>query len=303
MRWFACSEQTIPPGVAWLTTHERARLARLRFTKRRTEYLLRRWVGKQAAAAAIGLPSLLEDPEAPRSGRSMGSDLARASDPTWASRIAVLNHPSGAPYVEVDGRAVDLDISLTDRAGHAVALVGPAGSMGWGTLGVDLEIVEPRSAGFVTDFCTAAEATWVRGERAAYGPGGWDAGANLLWSAKEAALKVLGVGLRADTRTVDVVIHGSPSTVESRDLLPLVPDHSGWPVAQAGWAPLRVHHDGGGVLPGWWRREGHFLLTLASREETSPPIVIPGSLDLAKAIPVHSWVANPLADPEGRSGP
>ena len=57
------------------------------------------------------------------------------------------------PTFEVDGRTLGLDISLTDRAGWSVCLVGPD----LGAVGVDLEIVEPRSDGFVRDFLTTAE--------------------------------------------------------------------------------------------------------------------------------------------------
>ena len=96
----------------------------MRFTKRRNEYLVRRYAGKCAVAAAVGL----------------------AGDPVSLGRIGVLNRMTGAPYVEVDGRTLGLDISLTDRAGWAVCLVGPD----LGAVGVDLEIVEPRSDGFVT---------------------------------------------------------------------------------------------------------------------------------------------------------
>ena len=53
-------------------------------------------------------------------------------------------------FVLVDGGEAGLDVSLTDRAGWAVCLVGS----GFGRVGCDLEIVEPRSRGFVADFLT-----------------------------------------------------------------------------------------------------------------------------------------------------
>ncbi|HYN55965.1 MAG TPA: 4'-phosphopantetheinyl transferase superfamily protein [Motilibacterales bacterium] len=255
MQWLARGEQQVPTGPAWLAGPEVARAASMRFTKRRTEYLLRRYAGKCAVAAAVGLPA----------------------DPASLGRIGVLNRRTGAPYVEVDGRTLGLDISLTDRAGWAVCLVGPD----LGAVGVDLEIVEPRSAGFVRDFLTPAEQGVVA---AAPGFDGHDAAANLVWSAKESALKVLRTGLRADTRTVEVVL-ADPAGI------------SGGPGGAAGdWQRLSVLH-GADRFPGWWRRDGVFLLTVvAAAGLTQPPEVLPGSADLTQAEPIHSWLANPLVE-------
>lgn len=232
----------MPQDEHWLTEAEAARAAAMRFTKRRNEYLLRRYAGKRAVAAALG----------------------SSSDPRSLGRIGVLNRMTGAPYAQVDGRDLGLDISLTDRAGWAVCLLGPD----LGAVGVDLEIVEPRSEGFVRDFLTVAEREVVETSADS------DAAANLIWSAKESALKVLRTGLRADTRTVEVK---------------LVP-------AGSGWQRLSVA-TGAGRLPGWWRRDGAFLLTVVADAMGEPPRALPGSADLAGAEPVHSWVANPLVMP------
>lgn len=255
MRWYSCGEDAIPAGESWLVPRERERLARMRFTKRRTEYQLRRCAGKRAVAAALDLPH----------------------DPATLGRIAMLNAPGGAPYAELDGSPAGFDVSLTDRAGHAVALLGEPGSMPSGSLGVDLEIVEARSAGFVADFLTPPEQAYVAAERERAGVDGWDAAANLIWSAKEAALKVQRVGLRADTRSVVVTVQ---------------------PVARDdGWGVLGIQSAAGESFTGWWRRDGAFLLTLATRAPAPPPAAMPGSGDLSRAIPTHSWLANPLALP------
>ena len=185
MRWLASGEESLPADVRWLSEREAGYLATIRFTKRRTEFLLRRHTGKLAVAAVAGL----------------------ATDAATLARIEILNRLTGAPYVQVDGERAALDISLTDRAGWAVALVGSEGSMAAGTLGVDLEIVEPRSAGFLSDFLTPAEQEYV-GTHA--DETDRHAAANLIWSAKEAALKVMRVGLRADTRTVEVSLDDRP---------------------------------------------------------------------------------------------
>jgi len=265
MRWLARGEHEVPEHLDWLVPAERARLDVLRFTKRRTEYLLRRWTAKHAVAAALGL-----DP---------GPD-------TWA-RITIGNHPTGAPYALLDGEGLDGDISVSDRAGWAVAMVGGSGGGSVGgrdggsrpaAVGIDLEIVEPRSDGFVSDFLTEAEQDAVRAlpERTDQ-----DGAANLIWSAKEAALKVLRTGLRADTRTVEVTLA------------------EGWvPSARDdGWSALAVRHaPTARVFDGWWRRDGIFLLTLTSEAALpEPPAVLAASSDLAGAVPTHSWLARPTA--------
>jgi 4'-phosphopantetheinyl transferase len=98
---------------------------------------------------------------------------------------------------------------------------------------------------------------------------------NLVWSAKESALKVLRTGLRRDTRSVEV----APGTADA-----------------GAWAPLSIRAVEGAELPGWWRRDGRFLLTVASDRALPVPVQLPGSAALDIAEPVHSWVDHPLAD-------
>lgn len=247
MRWLARGEIELPGHLDWLSERERAEVAALRFTKRRVEYLTRRWTAKHAIVAELSL----------------------AADLDAMRRIEVRHHQSGAPWVALDDHPVDIDISLTDRAGWAVCLVrhgAPPGS-----LGIDLELVEPRSDGFVSDFLTAAEQHFVatRSTSDAH-----DLAANLIWSAKESALKVLRVGLRADTRSVEVAIDGDVRT--------------------DGWASLVVTHEDGTLFPGWWRRDGSFVLTIATTADGPPPTRSDVSADLATAAPVHSWIDQPL---------
>ncbi len=259
VRWMARGEGALPSGTQWLTPVEQRRASSMRFTKRRTEYLLRRWTGKCAVAGVLGMPE----------------------EPASLGRIAVLNAPTGAPFVQVDGQRLDVDVSLTDRAGWAVCLVGPD----LGAVGCDLEIVEPRSDGFVRDFLTPGEQAAVR---AAPDREGHDALANLIWSAKESALKVLRTGLRADTRSVEVSVApvAAPTDPAPTDPAPTDP----------GWGPLTVATRLG-LLPGWWRRDGTFLLTVVyGAGPADPPRRLVGSASLSGAEPIHSWTARPLAD-------
>jgi 4'-phosphopantetheinyl transferase len=96
---------------------------------------------------------------------------------------------------------------------------------------------------------------------------------NLLWSAKESALKVLGTGLRRDTQTLEVT--------------PAAPHGDGW-------GALTVRAVEGTVFPGWWRREGRFLLTVATRVAAPPPATLGDPGVLAAAEPRHSWLERPL---------
>ena len=244
-RWLALGEDALPVGERWLAPGEAAILAGLRFTKRRTEYLLRRLVAKLAVASVTG----------------------QATDPDTLARIEVRNAPSGAPYVVVDGDPLGVGVSISDRAGWAVCVTSPTDAA---AVGCDLELVEPRTSGFVSDFLTAAEQRLV-----AASPAGdeRDAVANLIWSAKESALKVLGTGLRRDTRSLEVVLDGP---------------------TEGGWGALTVRAIEGKLFPGWWRRDGHFVLTLAAEVATSPPVPLGDPGVLTPAAPRHSWLDRPL---------
>lgn len=245
-RWLALGEEALPPDERWLAPGEAASLAGMRYTKRRTEFLLRRLVAKHAVASVTG----------------------RSTDAATLAGIDVRNAPSGAPYLCVDGVAVELGVSISDRAGCAICVICPTGPL---AVGCDLELVESRSRGFVCDFLTTTEQRLV-GSCAAGDER--DAVANLIWSAKESALKVLGIGLRRDTHTLEVT--------------PAAPGGDGW-------GALTVRAVEGTVFPGWWRREGRFLLTVATRAAAPPPAALGAAGVLARAVPRHSWLDRPLS--------
>lgn len=248
MRWLARSVAALPADLGWLTPAEAARAARLRFAKRRTEYLLRRLTAKHAVAAAVGLPAAGAVP----------------------ARIEIANHASGAPYVLVDGAPAGLEISLTDRAGWAVCLVAaatPTVASGWGGgppagIGCDLELVEPRSAAFVRDFFTDAERRYTTSR-----PDGEARHlvANLIWSAKESTLKALGSGLRRDTREIEVTLDPGLADPAGPVGLARVADPVGVAGEENRWRTLAVRWPGASrARTGWWRRDGAFLLTVVS---------------------------------------
>jgi 4'-phosphopantetheinyl transferase len=251
MRWLACGETELPAGLEWLTSAEARHADGLCYTKRRNEFLLRRFVAKRAVAKMLGLPGL--------------------------ELIDVGHTPDGAPRVVVGGQPVRLTISLSDRAGWAVCVVdqGDPGR----AVGCDLELAEPRTPGFVRDFLTPAEQAYVA---AAPDP---EVAANLIWSAKESALKVLHAGLRRDTRGVEVSVH---------EALP------------SGWGALGIRAVEGRHFAGWWRHDGRFLFTVAAEAGRGvPAVTVPVALEyprvLESATPVHSWLDRPYRAPGRRS--
>lgn len=237
VEWLAVGEDEVPVDNDWLSDRERAWHDRMRFPKRRLEYRLARWGAKAAIVAAHG--DQLEGP------------------------VEIGHLPEGAPAGFVAGVELARRISMTDRAGWAVCAVGPPGV----EVGVDLELVEPRSAAFVRDYFTPAEQAMAMA-----GSGADPVVANLVWSAKEAVLKVLRTGLRRDTRSVEI---------------------RGEPVQAGAWVPFSATADGDARdFWGWWRRDGEFLLTIAADAPVGVPHVLNGR-GLAEAQPVHSWMGLP----------
>lgn len=220
-------------GEAALTLAERARLAGFRVAKRRDDWLLGRVAAKALAAAAL-----------------------RAAFPgAWPLRaIEIASEPGGRPYArlapEVEpaagfapGETVPVAISISHEAGRALcaaACTAPDGGP-LRQLGVDLCAVEPRPAAFAATFFTPDEERFVR-EAPAPERGGR---ATLVWCAKEAVLKALGIGLTVDTRAVSCRLGPGPVA------------GTGWPSPPAGrWQPFVAAFapDPGRLelLPGAW---------------------------------------------------
>lgn len=243
--WLARGEDQLPAGADWLSAAERGRASALRYTKRRTDFLLGRWTLKLAVAKALGWPD----------------------DPAVLARIEGRNAPTGAPLLYIDGLPADRGVSLTDRAGCAVCLVAAQPV----AIGCDVEIVEPRSDAFVRDYLTRAEQRLV----GAAGPAR-DMAANLIWSAKESALKVLRTGLRRDTRSVEV---------EIAELSP----------PECTWSALHVRTAEGEVFPGWWRRSGSFLVTACWSWGGPPPGALEARSPIDSLHPSHRWMDGPVS--------
>jgi phosphopantetheinyl transferase len=167
---------------------ERARAASFKVPKRQNDWLIGRLNLKALLVA------LLE---------------ARYGQRCPPSHLHIARKPSGAPAVQLaaeapptgrfrGGARLPLSVSNSHSQGAALgaALWADAlESWGWrAAVGADLEWIEPRSEGFVRDFLTEPERRYC-----AAGGDERHLRANLVWSAKEAVLKVLPRGLSADT--------------------------------------------------------------------------------------------------------
>jgi 4'-phosphopantetheinyl transferase len=227
IRYLLHQRVTPHAGSAWLTTRERAIDAHFRLPKPREDWRLGRWTGKHALAIAAGI----------------GTDL------TALRRIQILPRPTGAPQAMLDGVPAPHALSLSHSADTALCAVAPRGI----AVGCDVEGIDERSEAFVDTFFTPDEMR-LWSEAAADER---DLLATLIWSAKESALKVLEVGLRMDTRDVEVSLEA-----------PSLGSGSGQP----GWRRLRVDWaNGASAWGGWWREAAGMVLTFASEMAERPP--------------------------------
>lgn len=199
--WLEQRQSDVPDDDLWLGERERAKLAELRFAKRRNDWLLGRWTSKCALAAYLN----------------------RSRDRESLTEIEILAASDGAPEAWIGGQHGSAAISISHSNGVALTVAGVAHSM----LGCDLERVEPRSEAFISDYFTPHEHRQLRLADLSHR----HLLANLFWSAKESTLKAIRSGLRLDTRTLSVILPGGFSQVQ--DWHPLrvhsvAEDFQGW---------------------------------------------------------------------------
>lgn len=212
----------VPPGL--LAPPEARRLQAITSAERRRDWLLGRWTAKRL------LRQMIEKEE----GVAVPLDA-----------LVIETSPGGAPHTAfrtpLTGRGFTLSIShcrgLALCAATAVAGV---------PLGVDLEWIEPRPAGFVDDLLTESEAALLgHSSRATH--------VTAIWSAKEAVLKALGLGFHLDPRAVTCHIT-TPAAQPDRWLpFPVTLHQERLPSAHS--AP---------ALRGWWQVSGGFVLALVA---------------------------------------
>jgi len=243
----ADSYPSSPDGVVLdgvLHPREQARLATLKTEKRRKDWLLGRWTAKQLIGEVVANQTgekLPFDSIEVRNG-AMGDPIVKCQLPMFNSQLLMDDKQSSILNLQ---SLVTLSISHSNS--HAFcALVEKAE---W-PLGADIERIERRSAEFVTDYFTNEEQALVNSTPEAMK----DVAVTAVWSAKEAVLKALHLGLTVDTRSVACLI----KVGEERPLT---------------WTPFTVHCDDTRLpqapppLTGWWRTYENFVLTLVVQKE------------------------------------
>ena len=174
-----------PPGL--LSTREEAILARLTLLPRRRKWLLGRWAAKR----------LLGELAAEEVDLVAGFLGKPASNRDWRCQFSILNDARGAPYIDRLGQGQHpLSLSISHRGDWGLAAVALQPGA---RIGADLESVAPRDPALVRQFFSEGEA-----ERVAKTAGGAERAVARIWSAKEAVLTAMGIGLRHDTR--DIVV-------------------------------------------------------------------------------------------------
>jgi 4'-phosphopantetheinyl transferase len=225
--WLEQSEADIPQQNLWLSANEVLRLDCMRFPKRRTEWRLGRWTAKNAVAQYLQLGDRLNS----------------------LAELEIRSGLSGAPEGFIDNKPAAVAISLSHRSGKAACAIAAFGV----AIGCDLEIVEPHSDAFLSDYFTMEEQILIASAA------NRNLCATLIWSAKEGALKALGEGLRLDTRSVIV----SPSRASF-----------GTSFGTMEWHSVQVRHESGRVFYGWWQASEGRVRTLVGSPAPMSPIFL-----------------------------
>jgi len=229
-----------PDGVVLdgvLHPREQARLATLKTEKRRMDWLLGRWTAKQLIGEVV----------VNQTGKKLPFDSIEVRNGAMGDPVINCQLPIANGQRDVSNLQSLISLSISHSNNHAFCAIVEKPE--W-PLGADIERVEGRSAEFVTDYFTNEEQALVNSTSEAMR----DMAVTAVWSAKEAVLKALHLGLTVDTRSAACLIKVG---VER----PLT------------WTPFIVHCDDTRLpqapppLTGWWRTYENFVLTLVVQKE------------------------------------
>ena len=244
--------------------------------KRRSDWLIGRWTAKHLIQSYIerqtGVQPLLHS-------------LTVMNDPDGAPRVIADCRLQIADYdLDLQSAICNLQLSISHCDGHAFCALSDTDGM---QIGVDIERIEPRAAEFAEDYFTAHELDQLR----AAPPESRDTLVTLIWSAKEAALKALRLGLTVDTRKIECTVapaieiapmgHSAERPPAGTQTCIPSPQGDGQPQAPGAlwatrfqspanlvWATLGVHAatdllgEREYSFQAWWRRFDEYVLTM-----------------------------------------
>ncbi|GAB4580479.1 MAG: hypothetical protein Fur0022_32200 [Anaerolineales bacterium] len=171
--------------------------------------------------------------------------------------VEILPAEDGAPEVKIHEPAFCVQSGMSgDKVAHMryhSLTLSISHSGDWGfcgvmeearvPFGVDIERIEERREAFMQDYFVRDELAFIetipRVKRASI--------ATAIWSAKEAALKAIRVGLLTDTRAVKCLPQG---------------DGEDWSLVSIAWDQLKLKKPVPRLV-GWWRVWKDFVLTIA----------------------------------------
>ena len=223
--WLKQSLQDVPDSKEWLHSSEKEVLSGFKFPKKRKDWLLGRWTAKNAVKYFL-----------------------RVTHPELSLHtIEITAAEDGAPEVYHNRSLLPAYISLSHSNGKGICAISSPDIK----IGCDLEKIESRSQFLINDHFTLREQELITKSDRNY-QALWT---NLVWSAKESALKTLREGLRIDTLKIEV------------DFLPAVNRDS--------WNPLKATFlDEGIEFTGYWQFTSDFVLTILSDKKDIEPIEI-----------------------------
>lgn len=220
------SQASLEAPEGFLSSSELLKFRAFRFAKRRQEWLLGRWVAKFLIKS---LPTY------------------QGYAPT---EIEILTSPDGAPYFQLPGGdAAPTFLSISHCSRYALCAIASGANI---HIGIDMEKIEPRTQTFIKDYFTPLEVGLVNSQPHE----SWDMISTLIWSTKESMLKALRVGLRWDTRQVEI---REVSNLQGK---------------RAGWNDLQLkdlQQENRGWFGGWQKYDG-YVITMAGFPEEGPGI-------------------------------
>ncbi|MCG3121493.1 MAG: hypothetical protein ALAOOOJD_04611 [bacterium] len=240
--WLTQNLAEVPPDDDWLTSNERAYLAKRRFPKRRAEWRLGRWTAKCALAAYSrqAKPDLRAVPFERSNPRDAQIRLHRME-------IEIRAATDGAPEAFLNDKPLMMTLSISHRNEIGFCVINPSGF----AVGCDVEMIEPRSDHFAADYFVPEERHLVMRASAQDRP--WVS--TLIWSAKESALKALRQGLRFDTRSVVVDFENTGNAED--------------------WNSLSVRQiEASRTFHGWWRMAGKLIQTMVAELAMARPLAL-----------------------------